>query len=129
MPNLVDIMEVAEALESKAVYLAVDRCVAVRNRHASCRRCTDACPMDAVHAEHNVLSIDTERCVACGALHDRLPDGGSHSASAARRGFGVGYCLLGGCRRRTGRIRLRAHRFEASRRSFEVCRGSLSRAS
>lgn len=73
MPNLVDIMEVAEALESKAVYLAVDRCVAVRNRHASCRRCTDACPMDAVHAEHNVLSIDTERCVACGACTTVCP--------------------------------------------------------
>ena len=30
MPNLVDIVEVAEALESKAVYLASDRCVVVR---------------------------------------------------------------------------------------------------
>ena len=35
MPNLVDIVEVAEALESKAVDLASDRCVVVRNRHAS----------------------------------------------------------------------------------------------
>ena len=35
MPNLIDIVEVAEALESKAVYLAADRCVAVRNRHSS----------------------------------------------------------------------------------------------
>ena len=48
MPNLVDIVEVAEALESKAVYLASDRCVVVRNRHASCAKCADACPVEAL---------------------------------------------------------------------------------
>ena len=50
MPNLVDIVEVAEALESKAVYLASDRCVVVRNRHASCAKCADACPTGSVFA-------------------------------------------------------------------------------
>ena len=48
MPNLVDIVEVAEALESKAVYLASDRCVVVRNRHASCAKCADATPLLSV---------------------------------------------------------------------------------
>lgn len=67
MPNLVDIVEVAEALESKAVFLAVDRCTVVRNRHSSCRKCFDACPVGAVGAVDNVLSLDSERCVACGA--------------------------------------------------------------
>ena len=34
MPNLIDIVEVAEALESKAVFLAPDRCtVAVSYTH------------------------------------------------------------------------------------------------
>ncbi len=73
MPKLIDIMEVAEALESTSVYLAEDRCVAVRNRHASCRKCADACPTDAVRAEKNVLSLDVERCVACGACTTACP--------------------------------------------------------
>lgn len=67
MPNLIDIVEVAEALESKAVFLAPDRCTVVRNRHSSCRKCSDACPTDAVGAVDNVLSLDSELCVACGA--------------------------------------------------------------
>ena len=44
MPNIADIIEVAEELEDKAVIPASKRCVAVRNRNASCRKCIDACP-------------------------------------------------------------------------------------
>lgn len=73
MPNLVDIVEVAEALESKAVYLASDRCVVVRNRHASCAKCADACPTSAVFAADNVLELDAETCVACGACTTACP--------------------------------------------------------
>ena len=73
MPNLIDIVEVAGALESKAVFLAPDRCTVVRNRHSSCRKCTDACPTDAVGAKDNVLSLDNERCVACGACTTVCP--------------------------------------------------------
>ena len=73
MPNLIDIVEVAQALESKAVFLAPDRCVVVRNRHASCCKCTDACPTDAVGAVDNVLALDPERCVACGACTTVCP--------------------------------------------------------
>lgn len=73
MPNLIDIVEVAEALESKAVYLASDRCVVVRNRHASCAKCADACPTDSVFAANNVLELDSEQCVACGACTTVCP--------------------------------------------------------
>ncbi len=67
MPKLVDLVEVAEALESKAVFLASDRCVKVRNRNSSCTKCSDACPVDAVEASKNILKLDEKRCVACGA--------------------------------------------------------------
>lgn len=67
MPNIVDIVEMAEALESKAVFLATERCVVVRNRHASCQKCSDACPVDAVFAADNILELNAERCVSCGA--------------------------------------------------------------
>lgn len=73
MPNLMDIVEVAEALEAKAVYLASDRCVVVRNRHASCTKCSDACPTHAVKAKDNVLTLDAGRCVACGACTTVCP--------------------------------------------------------
>ncbi|WP_080802235.1 4Fe-4S binding protein [Arabiibacter massiliensis] len=73
MPNLIDIVEVAEALETKAVYLAPDRCVVVRNRHASCAKCADACPSGAVFAANNVLELDEGMCVACGACTTACP--------------------------------------------------------
>lgn len=73
MPNLIDIVEVAEALESKAVYLASDRCVVVRNRHATCAKCSDACPTGSVFAVDNVLELDSESCVACGACTTVCP--------------------------------------------------------
>ena len=67
MPNLVDIVEIAQALEDKAVYVASERCVAVRNRHATCKKCVDACLAHAVSVRDNVLSIDHQACVGCGA--------------------------------------------------------------
>ena len=73
MPNLVDIVELAEALESKAVYVAADRCVVVRNRNAKCRKCVRACPTSAVTVQGNAVSIDAGACVACGACTTVCP--------------------------------------------------------
>ncbi len=67
MPNLNDIMEMVDALETKAVITAPTRCVAVRNRHSTCRKCADACLADAILIEKNELTIDAGACVACGA--------------------------------------------------------------
>lgn len=66
MPNLNDIMEMMNALETKAVITLPTRCVAVRNRNSHCRRCADVCFADAITIEKNELTIDAGACVACG---------------------------------------------------------------
>lgn len=74
MPNLNDIMEMAELLETKAVYVTPDRCVTVRNRNASCRRCLEACPVDgALTLGMNKLDFNYMFCVSCGACTTVCP--------------------------------------------------------
>ena len=67
MPNLNDIMEMVDALETKAIITIPTFCVAVRNRHSSCRKCADVCLADAFTIEKNELNIDAGASVACGA--------------------------------------------------------------
>jgi len=67
MPNVNDIANLAEALEKHPVIVVGDRCVAVRNRNATCRKCVQACPFDALKVEANELSLDATSCVGCGA--------------------------------------------------------------
>lgn len=67
MPTLNDIMEMAELLKSKPVICAEERCVAVRNRNATCRKCAEACVADCIEIERNELAIRSEACVNCGA--------------------------------------------------------------
>ena len=68
MPNLSDIMEMAEVLETKAIIPLPDRCVAVRNRNATCRKCVCVCPSPgALSVQDNKLDFDRSFCVSCGA--------------------------------------------------------------
>lgn len=73
MPNLVDIIEVAQELEEKPVVAVPDRCVVVRNRNSSCTKCIDACIADCITAKGNRLEVDYERCVGCGACTTACP--------------------------------------------------------
>ncbi len=73
MPNLADIMEVAEALETKGVLTIEDRCTVVRNRHSKCTKCSDVCPTDAVWAQKNKLRLNHDQCVKCGACTTVCP--------------------------------------------------------
>lgn len=66
MPSINDIMEVAELLRSKPVICAEERCVAVRNRNATCRKCAEACVAGCIEIEQNQLTIHSEACVNCG---------------------------------------------------------------
>ncbi|MEQ3361576.1 4Fe-4S binding protein [Raoultibacter massiliensis] len=67
MPNLNDIVEIAESLESKAVFAAEERCVVVRNRNAKCRKCVEACQAGALEVGNNRLTYHARACVSCGA--------------------------------------------------------------
>lgn len=67
MANLVDIVEIAQSLETKAIHVIDDRCVVVRNRNAKCRKCQQACPVDAFTISGNTLTLDHGTCVSCGA--------------------------------------------------------------
>lgn len=67
MPTINDVMEMAELLRSRSVVPVEDRCVAVRNRNASCRKCAQACIASAIEVAQNKITVDPGVCVGCGA--------------------------------------------------------------
>jgi formate hydrogenlyase subunit 6/NADH:ubiquinone oxidoreductase subunit I/coenzyme F420-reducing hydrogenase delta subunit len=74
MPSISDIVELVQALETKPVLIMADKCVAVRNRNATCRRCVEACPVSgAVGVGNNILDLDFGACTACGACTTVCP--------------------------------------------------------
>lgn len=75
MPSVQDIMEMADLLKVNAIGIEEDRCVVVRNRNASCTKCTDACIRSCITVSRNELSIDPSACVNCGACVAVCPTG------------------------------------------------------
>ena len=73
MPNVNDIANLAEALEKHEVIVVGDRCVAVRNRNASCRKCIEACAFESLSVDANELTLDSTSCVGCGACVAACP--------------------------------------------------------
>lgn len=73
MPSLADIVSVAESLQGSPIAVLPSRCVAVRNRNATCRRCEETCIADAVTVGENQVSIDAALCVNCGACVGACP--------------------------------------------------------
>ena len=63
-----NILGLFEKLESQSLAVQPSRCVVVRNRNASCRRCAEACPTGAILVEGNDLAVAPERSVAAPAL-------------------------------------------------------------
>lgn len=78
MPNVQDIMEMADLLKVKAVVAEEDRCVVVRNRNATCTKCVDACIASCISVSRNEISIDHSACVDCGACTTVCPTNALH---------------------------------------------------
>ena len=73
MPNISDIIEIAEALRTERIQVVPTRCSAVRHRKSSCRLCVDVCVADAISIARNKISIDPNACVSCGACTTVCP--------------------------------------------------------
>ena len=73
MPDLNDLVVLADSLGTDKVLAAEPRCAAVRNRNSSCSRCVDICPTDAITVEKNHLRVSASACVGCGACTTVCP--------------------------------------------------------
>lgn len=73
MANLNDIAALADSLEKPRIAVVQERCVRVRNRHASCSLCLDICPAGALAIEGNKVSYSASACVGCGTCAAMCP--------------------------------------------------------
>ncbi len=67
MPTAGDILALADLFKSRSVDVQEERCVAVRNRNASCKRCAETCLAHAINVSTNRININIDACMACGA--------------------------------------------------------------
>lgn len=89
-----DTLGALDAMEGIGLAVHPERCVRVRNRHASCSRCSDACTSGAIALDAGALSVKPGLCVGCGtcatvcptcALETRHPNDAAILAQAKDR--------------------------------------------
>ena len=75
MPSVNDIVTIAEALEKSPLVVIQSRCLAVRNRNSTCRKCVAACSRTALEVSRNEITLKASACIACGACATACPTG------------------------------------------------------
>lgn len=60
-------------LEGYGLAVHPERCVRVRNRHASCARCAQACTSGAIALHNGALTVEQGLCVGCGTCATVCP--------------------------------------------------------
>ena len=60
-------------IESDAIAVHEERCISVRNRHADCLRCVEACTSGALAYRAGELLVEPERCIGCGTCATACP--------------------------------------------------------
>ncbi len=73
MPSVADVLSYADYLKVSPLVIDEDKCVAVRNRNATCRKCSDACLAAAITIHQNEVTVDPDACVQCGACTTVCP--------------------------------------------------------
>lgn len=73
MPSIQSVFGLLEKLESERIAVHQNRCVAVRNRHATCRKCADACVSGCISLQDDELVIEPEHCIGCGTCATVCP--------------------------------------------------------
>lgn len=75
MSSVQDAVQIWQKLESDKIHVLMHRCVRVRNRNVSCRKCVDACPVECITVEGNSLAVDPFACIGCGTCATACPVG------------------------------------------------------
>lgn len=73
MADVANLVELFRKLESRDIIVHQQRCVRVRNKNASCTKCSDACTSKCITIEDNELFIEPGNCIGCNTCCTACP--------------------------------------------------------
>lgn len=75
MSTAANLLGVIDKLQSSHLRVWQHRCISVRNRNASCRRCAEACTSGCISVKDGDLTVTPLQCVGCGTCATVCPTG------------------------------------------------------